>query len=425
MRSATEETVLPCPRCGAEIRTDRRFTTWCAACDWNVDPIEPDERPGRLERARRRIAHRYGERLLAEMTGRTGQPPRRPRRDVASVLAYAIALCVHGVTAGLSVGGVLLVVLGWGGALPVLGAFLLGLAWILRPRFARLPDDAPVLHRADAPRLFALIDEVAAVAPTAGVHAVAVTADVNASVCTYGIGQRRLLTLGLGLWEIMTPQERIALLGHELGHFAHGDTRHGVVIANALRSLDAWRYLLAPISNPGVLEMVLNLVYLPLHTVVQGVTMLLDQLTLRAAQRAEYLADTTAARAGSTEAAVALMDRVLVGGSAEALLLREANARQVRGSRAEREEAWRGLWDRLAAHVASVPESEYERLRRAGTLRGHGVDSTHPPTHLRRACLLAAVPAPAAVCVDADPEAAIADELAGAKGELARQALRG
>ncbi|MGW6353953.1 M48 family metalloprotease [Streptomyces sp. NPDC055092] len=422
MLSATEQTIQPCPQCGTEIRTDRRFTTWCAACDWNVDPVGPETRPGRLERARRRLAQRYGERLLAEMSAGT---PRRPRRDVAGILAHAIALCVHGVTVAMAVGGALLVVLGWGGALPVLGAFLLALAWLLRPRFAKLPDDAPVLHRADAPRLFALIDEVAAVAPTGDVHAVAVTADVNASVYPYGIRQRRLLTLGLGLWEITAPQERVALLGHELGHYAHGDTRHGVIIANALRSLDSWRYLVTPIRNPGAIEAAMNALYLLPFLAVQGVTMLLDQLTLRAAQRAEYLADTTAARAGSTEAAVALMDRLLVADSAEAVLLRESNARQVRGGGASREEAARDLWDRLAAHVESIPENEYERRRRAAALHGHSVDTTHPPTHLRRACLLAAPPVPAAVTADAEAVAAITAELADARLELARHVVRG
>ncbi|MFB7707815.1 hypothetical protein [Streptomyces sp. NPDC056105] len=56
------------------------------------------------------IAHRYGERLLAEMTG--GES-RRPRRDAAGVLAHTVALCVHGVTVALLVTGVLLVTLGW------------------------------------------------------------------------------------------------------------------------------------------------------------------------------------------------------------------------------------------------------------------------------------------------------------------------
>jgi hypothetical protein len=37
MPAIAEETTQPCPECGMEIRSDSRFTLWCAACDWNVD----------------------------------------------------------------------------------------------------------------------------------------------------------------------------------------------------------------------------------------------------------------------------------------------------------------------------------------------------------------------------------------------------
>ncbi|MGW1547089.1 hypothetical protein [Streptomyces sp. NPDC002346] len=147
-----------------------------------MDPGEPEEPLGRLEKLRRELARRYGEKLLAEVT--TGEAL-RPRRDLAGVLAFVIALAVHGVTVALAVAGLLLVLLGWGSALPAVGALFLVLAGVLRPRFGRLPDE-PVLHRADAPELFALIDEVAEIAGTTGVHAVVVTDDVNAAVTTYG-----------------------------------------------------------------------------------------------------------------------------------------------------------------------------------------------------------------------------------------------
>ncbi|MFE2984688.1 hypothetical protein [Streptomyces sp. NPDC059262] len=119
-----------------------------------------------------------------------------------------------------------------------------------------------------------------------------------------------------------------------------------------------------------------------------------------------------------------LQDRLLVCGSAETLLLRESNARQVRGA-AKRDEPGQGLWDRLAAYVESIPESEYERRRRVGVLRGHSVDATHPPTRLRRACLLARQAEPAAVRVDAAAVAAITAELADARRVVARSVLRG
>lgn len=404
------------------MRADSRFITWCAVCDWNVDPARPEEKQGRLERARRTLARRHGEKLLAEVTaGRTLSP----RRDAPALFAYAIALGVHGVTLALAAGGIWWVVSGWGGAGMVLGLFLLALAWPLRPQLPALPKDGPLLHRAQAPELYALIDEVARVAGTGGVDVIAVDAEVNAAVTTYGMRGRRLLTLGLPLWEILTPQQRIALLGHELGHYSNGDTRHGLVVGTAYRSLTTWRYYFTPIANPSPVEMVVNLAYIVPYSLLQGVLMLLDQLTLRATQRAEYLADSVAARAGSTEAAVGLMDRLLVADSAANTLRREANksaaARRGTGQAAARGDA---LWELLAAHMDSIPEYEYERQRRVGALRGHSVDSTHPPTHLRRECLLAGAFAPAAVVVDTDRERRISAELADARSTVARKIIR-
>lgn len=423
MKAATEEIARPCPQCGTEIRSDGRFTTWCAACDWNVDPAQPREPLGRLERTQRALARRHGEKLLAEVVaGGTLQA----RRDVPALLAYAIALAVHALTLVLAAAGVWLVVWGWGGAGMVPGLFLLLLAWALRPRPNQLPEDAPVLRRDDAPELFALLDEVAQVAGTRGVDAIAVVPELTASVTTYGLRGHRLLTLGVPLWEILTPQQRIALLGHELGHYGNGDTRHGLVVATAFRSLTAWRHYFAPTADPTLPQMAVNVVSFVPFLLIQGVLILLEHLTLRATQRAEYLADRVATRAGSTEAAVGLMDQLLVLDSAAMTLRREGNQAGLGGpSHAGRDaERTDGLWERLAAHMASIPEYEYERQRRASALRGHSVDATHPPTHLRRACLLTGEATPAAVVSDAERDLRIAAELTDARGRVARHILR-
>ncbi|WP_351232032.1 M48 family metallopeptidase [Streptomyces sp. NPDC002133] len=396
-----------------------RFVTWCAACDWNVDPGEPDPEPGRMEALRRRLAQRYGERLFAEVD-------LRPQRDASSILAHALAVLVHGVTVALAVVGVLLVVLGWGeGAVPVVGALLFAVAIALRPRFTGLPDDAPVLRRADAPRLFGLIDEIAALAGTSGVDAVVLIADANAAVTTYGIRHRRVLFIGLGFWEILTPQQRVALLGHELGHFAHGDTRHGAVTGHALRSLTLWLYFLTPDSESSLMERLTNWLLAVPRWAVHGLLRLLDRLTLRASQRAEYLADETAARAASTEAAVALMDHMLVVDAVGSALHRESVVAQSRGGgMAARREAEQGLWERLAARIHSVPEREYERLRRVSVLRGRSVDATHPPTHLRRRRLSEGEQRQAAIRCDEERAAAIAAELAAARARVAHTVIR-
>ncbi|MEV7072819.1 hypothetical protein ACIQJT_29140 [Streptomyces sp. NPDC091972] len=72
----------------------------------------------------------------------------------------------------------------------------------------------------------------------------------------------------------------------------------------------------------------------------------------------------------------------------------------------------------------SIPESEYERQRRAGALRGHSVDASHPPTHLRRRLLLEGPPVPASVTADPGRSERIAAELADVRRALAREVVR-
>lgn len=349
----------------------------------------------------------------------------RARRDTAAVLAHAIALAVHGITVVLLAGGVLCLVWGSGGVM-LLGLLLLAMAVALRPRLSARPEGGTVLHRADAPELYALIDEVARVVGTRGVDVIVVDKEINAGVRLYGLRGRRALSLGLPLWEVLTPQQRVALLGHELGHYSNGDTRHAVVVATALDSLTTWHDYFAPIPQPSLVDMVVNLAYAVPRLLVQGLLSLLDHLTLRAAQRAEYLADREAARAASTEAAVGLMDRLLVADSAGVFLRSEANRAALAGRRSAGRTPDRTdeLWAGLAAYMESVPEHEYERRRRVGTRHGHSVDSTHPPTHLRRACLLSGPPTEAVVVLDEDRQQRIDAELTRARKEVARSIVR-
>ncbi|AJF64252.1 M48 family metalloprotease [Streptomyces vietnamensis] len=425
-----------CPECGEPVAEGGQYVTWCAACDWNVDPeVRDEEAPGRIERLRQRLAQQYGEQLLAELSEPddgaapgTAADRSEARPGTAGVLATALAVTIHGVTLALLAGGLWLVVAGRG-ALPLVGALLLGLAVVLRPRFGRLPKDEShrvLLRRTGAPRLFALLDEVAGTVGTTGVRTVVVDADVNASVTTYGIRQQRVLHIGLGLWEVLSPQERIALLGHEFGHYAHGDTRRSLLVGGAFQSLGTWRYTLAPVPAQGLADDLVNLATALPRLLVDGVLAFLEHLTLRQSQRAEYLADSTAARAGGTEAAAGLMDRLLIGRSVVGELRRESVAARTRiGGTDRREDPSEGLWERLAAHAASVPEREYERLRRVAERRGHQVDSTHPPTHLRHRRLTRGVPGGALIVLDAARAAEVDAELAEAKRSVARELVRG
>ncbi|MFD6423492.1 M48 family metallopeptidase [Streptomyces sp. NPDC060198] len=393
--------------------------TWCDRCDWNVDPSPPEKKYGLLEGRRRKLAQRHGEKLLAEVTGGGSLSP---HRSASSVAAFVLALAVHAFTLGVIVAGVCFLVRGWATAWMVPGVVSLALAWTLLPRFGRLPEGDPVLRRAEAPELFALIDEVGAATGTRGVDVVVLNTTVKVCVTTYGLRGRRPLMIGLPFRETLSPRERLALLGHELGHFSNGDTRHGAVVATAFRSLSTLLLYVAPEPDPTPMQALINALAVIPRALVIGVVVVLDLLTLRASQRAEYLADRKGAHAGSTAAAVSLTDRLPVVESVEGALLREANTRQLaRRDSLGAKQPWLGLWERLAAHLESIPPREYERLRRVGALRGHSSDSTHPPTHLRRASLLSGPPTEAAVLTDEAREQRIASELADVRMALARR----
>ncbi|GGY49061.1 hypothetical protein GCM10010363_32480 [Streptomyces omiyaensis] len=418
-----------CPDCGTALTGGGAYVAWCAGCGWNTDPGAAEEPTGRIEQARRRLARRYGEQLFADLTaagGRDGATGRTGRSGSA-LLATGLALAVHGITLALLAGGIAMIVAGEG-LVPFLGAVPLVVALVLRPRFGSLRKetaDRPVLRRPDAPELFALLDEVAGAVGTTGVAAVVVDADVNASVHTCGVRQRRVLTVGLGLWEALAPQERIALLGHEFGHYAHHDTRHLLLVSHAFRSLDTWAYALAPQPSASLLDDLVNLSTALPRLAVEGVTTLLDHLTLRGSQRSEYLADEAAARVGGSKAAAGVTDRLLCAEILVGSLRRETIAARTRRNGSRHEDAVEGLWRRHAERAAAVPASEYERLRRVGELRGHSVDSTHPPTHLRHRLLSGGEEHAPRVELDAERAARVDAEFDEVRRLVARELLRG
>ena len=425
-QATADESRTTCPECGARLQHDPGFTVWCDRCDWNVDPYPPDtEELDLVARVEQRMERRFGQRLYAELA--TGVPL-RPHRDAASVMAQVLAVGVHASTLALVAIGIWFVFGGMGFAIAGLGVLMLVIAFVLRPRFGKFPEHALTLDRAEAPELFGLVDEVARAAGTRGPDRVVVGRDYNAFVTEYGIRGRRLLSIGLPLWQILSPEQRVALLGHEFGHFTNGDPRYGGMVGAALRSLAGWGYLLAPNEyreeegNP--LDVVITILTFVPYVIVLGTLLLMYRLTLRSSQRGEYLADRLGARVGGTTAAMEMLDRLGLDAFVERATVR-VRARLGAGARGSQATtaASEQLWDGVAAEVAAVPEHEFERLRRVGAKRDQSVDSTHPPTHLRREVLALAAPTPPEVLVDAGRSARIDAELARVRQELGEQVL--
>jgi Zn-dependent protease with chaperone function len=175
----------------------------------------------------------------------------------------------------------------------------------------------------------------------------------------------------------MDEEQRLAVIGHELAHQVNGDLSHGLFVAVALNTLVTWHRLLRPGprhrtgSIVDFAELLAHRFLWLLRHAVDRLYGLEVRLLFRSTQRAEYLADRLAAGIVGSSATIAAMDRLHLADYCERQVLQSVKRREV------------DLWAAERAYLAELPELEIERLRRLDARRGHAVDATHPPTHLR------------------------------------------
>jgi hypothetical protein len=222
-----------CPECTNALPAPGNHPIWCAECEWGLGDAEAP-RGGFLRARRDRRAARLVEALYREVSG---NKPGRPGWDAARVASYLLALAVHACTLGLVLlaGGLLWMDMNI--VTVIIAAILAVIAFFVAPRLGRLPRGEGIRSRTDAPALFGLLDRVGAEVGARPVHAVVVSGEFNASYGAVGLRRRRVLELGLPLWDALTGQQRVALIGHELAHGVNGDSRHGLIVGTSLSTL--------------------------------------------------------------------------------------------------------------------------------------------------------------------------------------------
>ncbi|MEU1587627.1 M48 family metallopeptidase [Micromonospora sp. NPDC005710] len=263
------------------------------------------------------------------------------------------------------------------------GVAMVGLAIALRPRFGRLDPELEVLSRDRAPELFALIGEVATAigAPTPDV--VGVDSEINAYAGAVGLRRRKVLCLGLPLWGSLTANERVALLGHELGHFVNGDPRRGLLTQPAFTMLGSAADLFRPVQTVvggGLVEMVGDALGRAFQWVISRVLfaahLLLVSVALRDSQRAEYLADELSARVAGSAGATELLDALVTAESMKLAVRRETRA----GHGPDR-------WRSALAEARATNSDRLPLLRQLSVRDEASLFAAHPPTGLRRRML--------------------------------------
>lgn len=397
---------MACPGCGASLPILPAWVTWCQGCDWNVDPSPPPKQSW-WDRQFSQASARTSQSLFVKLSEAGADKP--PRNSIA---LNAVAVAVHLLTVVTFAAGVLILAGASGFVLPIriiLGFLAVMAAFLVQPFWhRRKKPTSKLLERDQTPALYGLVDQVATALGCRGLDGIRLDLRFNAS-----IGRTRsegwVMTIGLPLWTTLSAQQRVALIGHELGHQVNRDQRRKLLVWGAAVSMAQWSYLLNPrggnVRYRGLAalgELLAIALMLPLSASAAGLAWLLNVLGSRQGLAAEYYADALAATVAGTDAAASGLER---------LLLAESCFRRLEHTAKFDKEA--DPWAELAGYAAAIPAQEIERQRRLGRLRLPAVDSTHPPTQLR-ADLVRKLPyRTAAVVMDAGQRAAIDAELAG------------
>jgi Zn-dependent protease with chaperone function len=318
-----------------------------------------------------------------------GTPPTRPEWTAARAALVALSAVLVVLVAGLAVLGGWLVLRDFPSFFSIVaGIPVLLVAWTLRPRLWSAGDVWHELRRDDAPTLFALLDRVAEAAGTRLPDRVALDADFNAAAGAHGWRRRRTLRIGLLLFGVLTPQQRVAVLGHEFGHFVNGDPARGLLTQPALRTPLILADLMRPAESfvsDSLWGRLAERAVWPLQVLLQRLFVLIGTGVLAVAardhQRAEYCADALAVRLAGTAATEALM---IDFAAAEQLVAAIATAE--RGTQANPETArrnhpgaarWRAAADagRAALNVGDVLEKS--------VAEDASLWHDHPPSGLR------------------------------------------
>jgi Zn-dependent protease with chaperone function len=308
----TQSITKKCPTCQATITSTTGYVSWCMECNWNVYPLKPEPR-NMLEKIYLSLGQQQGQALLNQfLQSKTLQP----RLTLSKLTATVVAAVIHLLTLSFVVIGIILLVTNWPNIfVMIVTAVCFLLAGFLRPQFPKLPPK--ILPRSEFTSLYRLVDNIAKSLNAHSVYGIVIDDNFNASYLRATWRRKPILTIGLPLWVILNSQEKIALIGHELGHDINGDATRSFFIGSAIGALGNWFEILNPKyiweQQAGLLAIGLA----PINLGFRGIAYLawlaalgLSILLWRDSQRAEFLADYLAAKTSSPKAVLGLINKL-------------------------------------------------------------------------------------------------------------------
>lgn len=263
-------------------------------------------------------------------------------------------------------------------------------AWaVVRALWVRVePPEGRGLGRAEAPELFAVLDDVRRQMGAPKIHQVLVTPDFNAAVTQVprlGIlgWQKNHLMIGLPLMMTLSPDEFRAVVAHELGHLAGNHSKFATWIYRVRMS---WFRLKAQFEASGRSSFLINRFFNWFVPYFGAYSFVLARIN-------EFEADRASAQVAGAQAAGRALARVHVAGS----YLSETFWPSVARRNDQQPQPPRALFVDMGTQLRdSVADADAEVHLARQLERPGGLDDTHPSLARRLESLgvEAQVPAP-------------------------------
>lgn len=342
-----------------------------------------------------------------------------PRRPLSTALGVVLSTPVHLLTLALMAFGVVLLWPGTTWFQKLLGVLCLLLAYALRPALGDRSRDGSELDPRQFPETDALVREVALAVGAARPARVEVVSSPQADLRLTGLSGS-VVSIAAPLWPALTGAERIALIGHQVGHLARRDVLVRRYLCGAIQTLLRWEDAMTPYrpglamrpqdqilasssgstvmaqaAHNGLVADLVNIVLWPLRAAVAGYRRLLEILAAPSLRDEALHADAAATRAAGTDATVALLEVLLALPALETSVNRAVAGRS----------------DIAAAIVERVAAFDAGQRRAARNSEELGAIDDHPSTLERLRLVESAHRAEPGVVVSTDRWAVIDAEL--------------
>jgi len=342
-------------------------------------------RPTDAAALRRRLGQRFAQRLFDEFA----HAPDSLATGLATgskglILAYACATLVYATSLALGAIGIAILVPPWTNMMGVfLGACLVVMCWFARPTPVEPPDH--VIAPQEYPVLYSITRRMADRIGAPRVAGLAVSAEFGANYRAAGWHGARFIELGTPLLAVLSREEIVAVIAHELSHGANGDPMRSRFLSGAVHVLSNWAAGVRPNSigrsadrtmfaGPivSLIAVPFELAMLCLSEALLAACKAIVLLVLRQSQRAEYSADRLAATMAGTREMQTALEKTYRKDVIDAAIQRHALTSPDAPLRPS-----------LRTASDAVTDLELSALRQKSRDESWQVDATHPPTALR------------------------------------------